>query len=73
MSPPFARKITEDGVVVFGIDLAKPAPKFQAEADFISQIAFEKCGRVEFALVIQTLTGLLQGTVHTVNLFKSEF
>src|ERR1700674_58253 len=74
MTPPFPRKITEDGVVIFGIDLEAPATdsEFEAEADFVSQIAFEKCGRVELAPVIQTLTGLLQGTVHTISVFDGE-
>jgi len=70
---PAPRKITKDGAVIFTIDLVEATPEFEAKADIIPQIAFEKCGLVEFAPVIQTLTGLLQGTIHTVNLFASEF
>ncbi|MBI5318915.1 hypothetical protein [Bradyrhizobium sp.] len=75
MTPPYPRKITRDGVVVFGIDLAQPATDtdFDADADFVTHVAFEKCGRAELVEIISTLTGLLQGTAHTVKLFESEF
>ena len=70
---PTPRKLSPDGVQVFGIRLADPAPEFEAEATFIPQIAFEKCGRVRLAPVIQSLSGMLAGTRHTVESFMYEF
>lgn len=73
LGDPAPRKLSKDGVVVFTIRLAEPAPEFVADADIVPQIAFEKCGRVEFAPVVQTLRGLLAGTRHTVEKFANEF
>ena len=73
LGDPAPRKITDDGAVVFTIDLADPAPNFFAEADFVPQIAFDKCGRVKLGEVIRILTGLHQGTARTIDLFAKEF
>lgn len=70
---PAPRKISKEGVEVFTIRLAEPAPEFVATADIVPQLAFEECGRVKFAPVIQTLTGLLAGTRHTIDTFSGEF
>jgi hypothetical protein len=74
MTPPNMRKVNENGVVVFSIDLANPATdaEFEAEANLVHQIAFEKCGRQDFAEITHILTGLLQGTVGTIDLFSDE-
>jgi hypothetical protein len=75
MTPLHAHKVTESGKVIFAVDLAEPAADadFEAEADFVSQIAFEKYGRLELAPVTQILTGMLQYVVRTVRRFEAEF
>lgn len=75
MTDPRPRRIAEGGTLIFGIDLAEPATDadFEANANFVSQLAFEKCGHVENAELVSTLKGLLQGTVHTISLFVGEF
>lgn len=70
---PEPRKLSKDGVVIFSVSLAEPAPELVAKADFLPQIAFEKCGRAQLVPVVQTLAGLLAGTRHTLNLFAGEF
>ena len=70
---PAPRKISKDGVEVFTIRLAESAPELIANANLVPQLAFEKCGRVKFAPVIQTLIGLLAGTRHTIETFSGEF
>jgi hypothetical protein len=67
------RKISEDGVVVWTIQLAEPCPEFKAEAEIVCHIAFEKIGPGEFIPVIPLLVGMLQGTIHTINVFRDEF
>jgi len=73
LGDPSPRKITEEGVVVFTIDLGAPSPQFEAKAEVAFDVAFEKCGRVKLAPVIQTLRGIWEGTANTINLFKNEF
>lgn len=73
LGDPAPRKISKEGVEVFTIRLAEPAPEFVATADIVPQLAFEECGRVKFAPVIQTLTGLLAGTRRTIDTFSGEF
>lgn len=70
---PSRRKITKEGVEVFTISFAKPAPDFKAKANIVSNIAFEKCGRVKLVPVILALTNFLRGTVHTIDQFENEF
>lgn len=59
---------------IFKIDFAEPVAEseFEANANFVADLAFEKCGRVELAPIIRTLTGLLTGASHTVHLFEGE-
>ena len=72
-SAPTPRKVTKNGEKVFSILLGEPAPQLEAKADFVIQIAFEKCGLIDVAPVIQALAGLIAGTKHTVELFAGEF
>lgn len=67
------RKISEDGVVIWTIRLAEPCPQFRADTKIVCDIAFEKIGRGELIPVIRLLNGMLQATVHTVDVFKDEF
>jgi hypothetical protein len=70
---PSPRKLSLQGVEVLTIRLSEPAPELVANANIVPQIAFEECGRVKLAPVIETLTGLLTGTRHTVESFSVEF
>lgn len=70
---PGPQAITRDGTVIAAIRLAEPAPELVANATLVPHLAFEKCGRVAFALVVPTLTGLLAGTRHTIESFAGEF
>jgi hypothetical protein len=74
LGTPHPRKITKEGLSIFTIDFAEPVKdsEFEANANFITDLAFEKCGRVELAPIIRTLTGLLSGASHTVGLFDTE-
>ena len=67
------KKLSKDGVTVFSIRLAEPAPELTAAASIVPQLALEQCGRVTCAALIPTLRHLLEGTRHTVELFISEF
>ena len=73
LGDPVPRRVTKDGVEVFSIRLAAPAPQFQANANFVPQIAFEKCGGAEIKPVIEALSMMLEGIAHTVRLFAGEF
>lgn len=70
---PVLRKLTKGGVEVFTIRLSESAPELVANANVVPQIAFDECGRVKLAPVIQTLAGLLAGTRHTIESFAGEF
>lgn len=70
---PEPRKICKDGVEVFIIRLAEPAPEFVASAHLVPELVFEEFGRMKFALVIPTLVGLFYGTRHTIETFSCEF
>jgi hypothetical protein len=70
---PGPRKISEDGVDVFTIQLAEAAPELIANANLVPELAFEECGLLKFALVIPTLVGLFYGTKHTIETFAGEF
>lgn len=73
LGDPSPKKISKEGTEVFSIRLAEPAPEFTATANIVPQLAFEKCGQVNFAPAIRTLTGLLAGTRNTIKSFLSEF
>jgi hypothetical protein len=73
LGDPRPRKITKDGVVVFTIDLGEPAPELEAEAEFVPQVAFEKCGRAELIPVTEILPAMLQATANCVNALIGEF
>ena len=73
LGDPAPRKLCAQGVKVFAIRLAEPAPELVAEAKIVPQVVFEECGRVKLAPVIATLFGLLAGTRHTVESFANEF
>jgi len=72
---PERMKISKEGTAVFTIDFEEPVGEneFEANVNLVTDVAFEKCGRVELAPVVQTLIGLLQGASHTVRLFDPEF
>ena len=70
---PGAKPLSEDGVVVFSIRLAKPVPEFEANAEIVPQLVFEKCGRVEHGAILPILRGLHAGTRHTVESFSPCF
>lgn len=61
------RRLSTDGVSVFSIKLAEPAPELTASAPLAPQLALERCGRVELAPLIPTLRNLLIGTQHTID------
>lgn len=67
------RKISKDGVEVFTIRLAEPAPEFVASANLAPELAFEQCGRLKFAPVFRILVGLFYGTRGTIETFSGEF
>jgi hypothetical protein len=68
-----AKKIDKEGVEFFSIRLEKPFPEFFASTNVVPQLAFDKCGHVQLAPVVRTLTGLLAGTRNTIKSFLSEF
>lgn len=70
---PKPQKISKEGTVIAAIQMAEPAPELIADAKLVPQLAFEKCGRVAFALALPTLRGLLMGTQHTIENFSGEF
>jgi hypothetical protein len=70
---PAPQKISKDGVEVFKIRLAEPAPELVATANIVPELVFEKCGSLEFSLVIKTLVVLFKGTQHTIETFAGEF
>lgn len=67
------KKLNQDGVAVFTINLAEPAPEFTADAPLVLQLAFDQCGRVKLAPLVNTLRNLLIGTRNTIELFAGEF
>ena len=73
LGDPTPRRLSKEGVVVFTIRLAEPAPELTADAQLVLELAFEKCGRVKLAPVIRTLKGLVAGTRHTIEMFAGEF
>lgn len=68
-----SQKISKDGVEVFKIRLAEPAPELVATVNIVPELVFEKCGSLEFSLVIKTLVFLFKGTQHTIETFSGEF
>lgn len=70
MSPPYLRRVTNEGVELFRISLAAKY-KFEANTDFITDIALEWEGEC-FALT-NTLTVALEETVKLINEFAVEF
>lgn len=72
-SDPASRQVTKAGAVVFTIRFAEPAPDFQASADFVPQIAFEKCGRVPLVPVVVGLSNMVSGIKNTLEGFAGEF
>lgn len=70
---PAPQKISKDGVEVFKIRLVEPAPELIATANIVPELVFEKCGSLEFSLVIKTLVVLFKGTQHTIGTFSGEF
>lgn len=72
-SDPASRKVTREGAIVFTIRFAEPAPEFQASADFVPQVAFEKCGRVPLVPVVVGLSNMISGIRNTVEGFAGEF
>ena len=70
---PGSKKLSKDGVVVFSIRLAEPAPELTANAPLIPQLALEQCGRVKFSPLIETMQHLLAGTRNTIEMFAGEF
>ncbi len=73
MRIPQAQKLNENGIEVLAIELAEPAPALTINANLSHQLAFEKCGLVDFAPVIQTLVGLYHATENSIKLFDNEF
>ncbi len=73
LGDPRPRRLCKEGVVVFTIRMAEPAPELTAEAQLVPELAFEKCGRVRFAPVIRMVKGLAAGTRHTIEMFAGEF
>lgn len=67
------KKLDKDGVNVFSIQLAEPAPELTASAPLAPQLALDRCGRVELAPLIPTLRNLLIGTQHTIESLSGEF
>ncbi len=67
------KRLDKDGVNVFSIQLAEPAPELTASAPLAPQLALDRCGRVELAPLIPTLRNLLIGTQHTIESLSQEF
>ncbi|MGH6872586.1 MAG: hypothetical protein ACREHE_13880 [Rhizomicrobium sp.] len=70
---PRPKRMTREGVEVFKIVLGSPDPTFQAEADIVPQVAFEKCGRAELVPVIDALLFMQNSVATTLDQFKTEF
>lgn len=73
MSPPKNVKVAREGTEVFSFDLATPAPDFEADADLVLQIAFEKIGRVPLQPVTKMLSLLVTPTKRLLDVFGREF
>lgn len=68
---PFGpKRLSKEGVPIFTIKLEAPAPEFTADAPIVPTLAFQQCGRVQYAPLVSTLQNLLHGIGHTVNMFK---
>lgn len=67
------RKMSEDGNVIFTLFLKEAAPDLQVEAEFMPQIAFEKCGRKQLAPIIDVLHGFISATKDILRSFDGEF
>lgn len=70
---PTPQKMSKDGVEVFKIRLSEPAPGLAATGNIIPELVFERCGSLEFSLLIKTLVVLFKGTKHTIETFAGEF
>jgi len=73
LGDPAPRKLKKEGVEVFTIRLAEPAPEFLAKATIVPKVVFEDCGRVKLAPVVRTLSRMLAGTRRTVESFAGQF
>ncbi len=67
------QKLNANGIEVLAFELAEPVPALTMNADLSHQLAFEKCGLLDFSPVIQTLVGLYQVTENSIKLFEKEF
>lgn len=66
------KRLSKDGVPLFSIQLAEPAPELTASAPLAPQVALDRCGRVELAPLVPTLRNLLLGTQHTIDTLSRE-
>lgn len=70
---PAPQKMNKDGAEVFKIQLSEPAPGLAATGNIVPELVFERCGSLEFSLLIKTLVVLFKGTKHTIETFTGEF
>lgn len=70
---PKAVPINEVGNEFFRISLAEPTPEFEAEIKLVANVSFIQLGLTDLAPVIEALTAMLGGVVHTINEFSGEF
>ena len=73
MRIPLPQKLNANGIEVLAIELAEPVPALTLNANLSHQLAFEKCGLLDFSPVSQTLVGLCQVTENSIKLFENEF
>lgn len=73
LSPPWPAIVTEAGTEVFYIELAEPCFDFYANAEFASQIAFDKVGSAEIVDVIPALATMIGFTTELVGSFADAF
>ena len=73
MRIPLPQKLNANGIEVLAIELAEPVPALTLNANLSHQLAFEKCGLLDFSPVIQTLVGLYHVTENSIKLFENEF
>jgi hypothetical protein len=67
------RAVSSDGDCVWEIGLAEPAPQFKAQAEFLSEVAFEKCGKTTLQPVVPMLRNFNAAVSNMIQSARGEF
>jgi hypothetical protein len=73
MSPPFVKRVTNDGKDIFTICFGEPHAKFEADAEFVPHVAIENVGTLECATVSEVLIKMVGFTRYVLDAFAGEF